>query len=160
MSKQCMSASLSKCRKRRKNTLAEYCWSVYGVQKRRRSKKRNCIVTGTQSNIIAVLSDQFSATSYHYYCNNSNIQKLIARTSCLIRSQFSQGPDKVDFGNDCLNGKHSRNIHVRIIVKVRASGYGSLKGQALYAWRSEPVDQFPSIGQTRIIHNRMYKITR
>ena len=64
----------------------------------------------------------------HYYCNNSNIQKLIARTSCLIRSQFSQGPDKVDFGNDCLNGKHSRNIHVRIIVKVRASGYGSLKG--------------------------------
>ena len=106
ISKQCMSASLVKCRKRRKNTLAEYCWSVYGVRKLRRSKKRNCIVTGTQSNIIAVLSDQFSATSYHYYCNNSNIQKLIARTSCLIRSQFSQRPDKVDFGNDCLNGKH------------------------------------------------------
>ena len=111
--------------------LLECAWSREPEFRREgllRAKKINCIVIGTQSNIIGVLSEQFSATSYHYYCNNSNIQKLIARTSCLIRSQFSQGPDKVDFGNDCLNGKHSRNIHVRIIVKVRASGYGSLKG--------------------------------
>ena len=112
ISKQCMSASLVKCRKRRKNTLAEYFWSVHGAgspsleEKETQIKEKKLYSTGTQSNIIGVLSEQFSATSYHYYCNNSNIQKLEARTSCLIRSQFSQRPDKVDFGNDCLNGKH------------------------------------------------------